>query len=76
MYVHIQINDVLIKTYGAQNITGKSTGVNSYRVCKYENGNRVFLSGMLFHTYEDGAVVLAKKILDFVMIIEEAGLSE
>lgn len=77
LYVSISINQgEPIHTFGAQNINGRKKGANSYRVCKYvpdENGNmkRVYLSGTLVHQYEDGAIKLAKEVLDFVMWMEK-----
>ena len=63
LYVSISINKDTIETFGAQNITGKTTGINTYRICKYTQNDhkRVFLSGTIQHHYEDGAIELAKR---------------
>lgn len=78
LYIHIAINNQVIRTFGAQNITQKNAygepipnayGECDYRVCKYvDNGDgttrREFLKGNVFHRREDGAVVLSKKVLE------------
>lgn len=66
LYVTISINDDVLQTYGASRLGEKETGVNEYRVCKYVDGQRVYLKGKLLHNYEDGANVMAQKLLTFV----------
>jgi hypothetical protein len=69
LYVKILINDETIHTFGAQSLSGKKSGMGTYRLCKYvPDGKgkmkRVYLSGVIAHEYEDGAIVLAKKVLE------------
>jgi hypothetical protein len=74
LYVTIRINDETIRAYGAQNITPNLTKTCSYRLCKYNSkGRRVDFDGdnVIFHKPSDGAIVLAKKILEYV--IERGG---
>jgi hypothetical protein len=66
LYITLSANDTHIKTFGAQNLTGNKTGQNTYRVCEYVDGKRVYLSGDVYHNVEDGAVMLAWKVLGFV----------
>lgn len=76
LYIHIAINNDVIRTFGAQNITETEQELNTYRVCKYvDDGTgkekRIYLSGNVYHNRKDGAVVLAKKILDFAIMMGE-----
>ena len=76
LYVHIAINDNVIRTFGAQNITKNPKEQNTYRICKYEDDGsgkkkRVYLSGNVYHNRKDGAVALAKKVLDFATMLGE-----
>ena len=48
---------------------------NTYRICKYiDDGDGkkkpVYLSGKVYHDREDGAIVLSKKVLDFIVMGE------
>lgn len=69
LYVSIRINEDTIHTFGAQNVTDKVmvVGDNIYRICKYVDGKRVFIPGLLHHNREDGAVVLAQKLLERIV---------
>ena len=76
LYVHIAINDTTIRTFEAQNITGVQQELNTYRICKYvDDGTgkkkRVYLRGNVYHNRKEGAIVLAKKVLDFAITMGE-----
>jgi len=71
LYIAISVNNTRIYTYGAERKSEKKDPGN-YRVCTYVDTDKpgvkekVYLPGILFHNYDDGAVVLAQKILEFV----------
>lgn len=78
LYVRIAINDKTIHIFGAQKLSRGTAGMNTYRLCKYVpdgkgNLKRVYLSGVIAHEYEDGAIVLAKKVLDAVRWMDRTG---
>lgn len=78
LYIHIAINDKVIQSFGAQNIS-RNIPVDEesvYRVCKYvNNGDGLsfaeYLPGNVYHRREEGAVILSKKVLDYVISLGE-----
>ena len=74
LYITLSINGSPIKTFGAQNITPDAK-IGTYRICKYvdkgEGPEREYICGVVYHDRKDGAVVLAEKVLDFIIKMGE-----
>ena len=62
LLVDILINGHVIQTYAAENISGKTYGINEYRIL-YLNESMKHEIGIIRHKYSDGATVLAKKVM-------------
>jgi len=69
LYVNIQINDSIIESYAAHNISRrlKMGEPCTYQLYKYVDGKPVKIPGLLHHLREDGATVLASEILKRVV---------
>lgn len=70
MAVEVRVNGSLIRRMLIQNITGRTTGVNTYRWTYADMSGPTVLAlmsaqqGEVEHVYEDGAMVLISKVAE------------
>ena len=71
LYIDISINSLSIRRYAARRIGGDETGTNKYHIYKRADDLTWKRIGILYHRYEDGADVLAMRVMQLVALMQE-----
>jgi hypothetical protein len=69
-YIDISANSISIRRYAAQRVGWNRPGANSYRVFVRTDDLKWKRIGTLSHRYEDGADVLAMRVMQLVTLMQ------
>lgn len=62
LIIEVKVNRTKICTLAAENLSGRKTGVNAYRVYLLDANNKTIKESLVAHGYEDGAVKLVERV--------------
>lgn len=62
LIIEVKVNNKKICTLAAENLGGRKTGLNAYRVYLLDAQNKSLRESLVAHEYEDGAVKLVERV--------------